>query len=170
MNKSKIKKLALTALFTAVIAASAWLSIPTPFGVNLAFSLFGVCIAAFCLGTKGAIWATLAYIALGAVGMPVFSLFSGGLGVLFGASGGFIWGFLPAAAICGISKSVSKKGVKFFLMLLAVIICHLIGVIQYSFVTGNGILIAFLTASFPFIIKDALLVLLASFVSKRIKI
>ena len=169
MKKTKIKKIVLTALFTAVIAASAWLSIPTPFGVNLAFSLFGVCVAAFCLGIKGSICATIVYIALGAAGMPVFSLFSGGLGVLFGASGGFIWGFLPTAAVCGIAKGIEKKTLKAMVMIFAVIICHIVGVIQYSIVTGNGIFIVFLSASLPFIIKDILLVFLANFVAKRVK-
>ncbi len=169
MNKIRIKKIAFTALFTAVMAASAWISIPTPFGVNLSFSLFGVCIAGFCLGAKGAVAATLAYIVLGAVGMPIFSLFSGGVGVLFGASGGFLWGFLPTSVICGITKIVSKKYVNIFLMFLAVVVCHIIGVIQYSIVTGNGILIAFLSASVPFIIKDIFLVFLAKFISKKVK-
>ena len=170
MDKSKIKEIALTSLFTAIIAAFAWISIPTPFGVNLTFSLFGVCIAGFCLEGKSAVAATLAYIVIGAIGMPVFSQFLGGFSVLFGTSGGFIWGFLPAAAICSVAKNISKKAIRIFLMIFAVIICHIMGIVQYSIVSGNGIFITFLSVSLPFIIKDILLVFLASFISKKIKI
>ncbi len=170
MKSFKIKKIALTALFTAVIAASAWISLPTPFGVNLSFSLFGVCITAFCLGVKSAIAATTVYIALGAVGIPVFSLFSGGVGVLFGASGGFIWGFLITAAICGIIKNCQKKKIKYLLMIISILICHALGIVQYHIVTGNNLIISFVSASLPFVFKDILLVFLANFVSKKIKI
>ena len=66
MKNKKIKNLALSALLTAIIAVTAWVSVPTPFGVNLAFTVFGVSIAAFLLGVKGALAATITYIALGA--------------------------------------------------------------------------------------------------------
>ena len=73
MHKSKIKKIAVTAIFTAIIAASSWISIFTPFGVNLTLQLFGVCLAGFYLGTKWGVVATAVYITVGASGLPVFS-------------------------------------------------------------------------------------------------
>ena len=170
MNKSKIKQIALSALFTAVITASAWISIPTPFGINLAFSLFGVCLTAFCLDIKSAISSVAAYIALGAAGLPVFSYFTGGIGVLLGASGGFLWGFLAIATLCGIAKNQTKKIIRYMLMILSVLLCHAAGTIQYCFVTGNNLWISFLSASLPFLLKDLIIVFLAEFVSKKIKI
>ncbi len=170
MNKTKIKKIAIAAVFTAVIAATAWISIPTPFGVNLAFSLFGVCLTAFCLDIKSALAATAVYIALGAVGLPVFSQFSGGFGVLFGASGGFLWGFLLTVVLCGVASKANKKLFKYLFMILSVLLCHTIGALQYSVVSGNNIWISFLTASLPFFAKDVILVFLAELVAKKIKI
>ena len=137
MKKIKIKNLALSALLTAIIAVTAWVSVPTPFGVNLAFTVFGVSIAAFLLGVNGALAATITYIVLGAAGLPIFSFFSGGAGVLLGPSGGFIWGFLAVAVLCGIAKNVEKIALKYLFMTLSVIICHLAGVIQYSIVYFN---------------------------------
>ena len=119
MRKIKTKKIALFALLTAVIVASAWISVIMPSGVNLAFTLFGVCLCGFLLGVKGAIAATGTYILLGAVGLPVFSAFSAGVGVLVGPSGGFLWGFILAAALCGAAKGVNKKTFKYLLMVLA---------------------------------------------------
>lgn len=170
MNKIKIKKIATAAVFSAVIAACAWVYIPTPFGINLTFSLFAVCLTAFCLDIKSAFAATAVYITLGAIGLPVFSQFSGGIGVLFGVSGGFLWGFLLTVVVCGVAKNNLKKTIKYLLMVFSVLLCHTVGVIQYSIVSGNDFLISFLTASLPFLIKDIILVFLAELIAKKVKI
>ncbi len=170
MKTLKTKKLALSALFIAIIAASAWISIPTPFGVNMTLSLFGVCLTAFVLGAKYALASTMVYIVLGAIGLPIFSQFTGGFGVLFGMSGGFLWGFLAVAVLCGIVKNAANTTIKYAVMILSVIVCHVAGVAQYSVVTGNNLWISFLSASLPFLLKDLLLVFFAVFVSKKIKI
>lgn len=170
MKKARIKKIALCALFTAVITACAWLSIPTPFGINLAFTLFGISLAGFLLGVKGATAAVAVYIALGAAGLPVFSNFTGGIGILFGVSGGFLWGFLLTAVLCGIASKASKKLLKYTFMILSVLLCHMVGITQYCIVTGNNVLAAFLTASLPFLLKDIILLFLAELISKKIKI
>ena len=170
MKNSKIKVISLSALFTAVIAVTAWVSVPTPFGINLAFTMFGVGITAFLLGIKGGLASTVTYIALGAAGLPIFSFFSGGMGVLFGVSGGFIWGFLAVALLCGIAKNKKTKKIKYLLIVLSVIICHAAGVIQYSIVTGNGFFACVLSISLPFLLKDIVILFLAYFISKKIKI
>lgn len=170
MNKTKIKQISISAVFTAIIAACAWISIPTPFGINLAFSLFGVCLTAFYLDIKNALFSTVAYLALGAVGLPVFSHFSAGLGILFGLSGGFLWGFLFTCIFCAIAKKTKSKTTKYFLMVFSVLICHIFGTVQYSIVTGNRLIVSFLSASLPFLIKDIFLVFVAEFVAKKIKI
>ena len=170
MKNTKIKKLALSALLTAIIAVTAWVSVPTPFGVNLAFTIFGVSIAGFILGVKGALAATATYIALGAAGLPIFSFFSGGAGVLLGLSGGFIWGFLAVAVLCGIVKNTNKKTIKYILMISSVLICHASGVIQYSIVSGNDILASFISVSLPFLLKDIIIVFVAQIIAKKIKI
>ncbi len=170
MKKSKIKKIAVTAIFTAVIAASAWISVFTPFGINLTLQMFAVCLAGFVLGAKWGAAATAAYLAIGAAGLPVFSAFTGGAGVLFGVSGGFLWGFLLTAVLCGIAGKTNKRFLKYLFMILSVLLCHTIGVTQFCIVSGNNLLVAFLTASLPFLVKDIILVFLAKIISKKIKI
>lgn len=170
MKKTKIKQISICAIFTAIIAATAWISIPTPFGVNMTFQLFGVCLSSYLLGVKGAVAATAAYIALGAAGLPVFSSFTGGIGILLGTSGGFLWGFLLTAVLCGISRKTQKKIIKYPLMILSVLLCHAAGVTQFCVVSGVGIWAAFLTASLPFLLKDLILVFLAEIIAKKVKI
>ena len=169
MSKSKINKMALSAIFTAIIAATAWISLPTPFGVSLTLQIFGVCLAGLVLGAKGALAATSVYIALGATGLPVFSLFTGGVGILFGASGGFLWGFMLTAVLCGITINQNKKTVKYPLLVFAVLLCHLTGIIQFSLVSGVNVWAAFLSASLPFLLKDIILVFVAEFIANKIK-
>lgn len=169
MKKQSIKQISLCAIFTAIIAVSAWLSVPTPFGINLTFQIFGVCLAGFVLGAKNAVLTTVAYIILGASGLPVFSSFTGGASVLTGASGGFLWGFVFTAFFCGISNRTENKFLKILINIFAVLICHICGIIQFSFVSGVSIYIAFLSASLPFLAKDFITVFLSAIVSKKIK-
>lgn len=170
MNKSKTKKIATTAIFTAVIAASAWICVFTPFGVNLTLQTFAVCLAGFCLGIKWGVAAVAVYIAIGAIGLPVFSAFSGGLGVLLGVSGGFLWGFLVSVALCGVAGGQNRKIIKYLLMISAVLLCHVTGVIQFCIVSGVNVWAGFVTASLPFLVKDFILVFLGEIISKKIKI
>lgn len=169
MNKSKTKVIAISALFTSIITATAWISVPTPFYVNLTFQTFGVCLTAFVLGTKKGISTVVAYIAIGAVGLPVFSSFTGGIGILFGASGGFLFGFLPCAVLCGTAIKVTQRPIKYLLMLFAVLTCHIIGVIQFSLVLGVNVWMAFITASLPFLLKDLIFIFIADFTANKIK-
>ncbi len=169
MKNKNVKKLSLTAIFTAIIAASAWISVFTPFGINLTLQIFAVCLAGFCLGARWGMAAVAAYIMIGATGLPVFSSFTGGLGVLFGMSGGFLWGFLITVFLCGVSKKAKHKTLKILLMILSVFACHITGVVQFCIVSGNNIPISFLTASLPFLLKDLLLAFLAQIVSEKTK-
>ncbi len=90
------------ALITALIAVLARLSIPLPFSpVPITGQLIGIFLSALLLGGKNAFIALLVYLILGAVGMPIFSYGLGGPGVLFGPSGGYLWGFLPGVYFSG---------------------------------------------------------------------
>lgn len=169
MNKSKIKTIAISALFTAIIAATSWISVPTPFGISFTLQTFGVCLAGFCLGAKMGLLSVAAYIAIGAAGLPVFSSFTGGIGIVLGTSGGFLWGFLASAVLCGIAGITNKRALKYLLMILAVFLCHAAGVIQFCIVSGVNVWAGFLSASLPFLVKDFILVFLAEFTAKEMR-
>ena len=96
--------LAMTAVLAALMAVAAPFSVaigPVP----LSFCTLVIYLAGYLLGGRRAALATLAYILLGAVGMPVFSGFSAGLGVLAGPTGGYVVGYLPLAALSGLAAS-----------------------------------------------------------------
>ena len=68
------------AMFTTLIAVLAQVSIPLPGGVPLTLQTFAVPLAGLILGAKRGTVSALLYVLLGAVGVPVFANFTGGLG------------------------------------------------------------------------------------------
>ena len=87
-KNSNLYKLVLTGIFAAVVAVCSWISIPAQ--VPFTLQTFGVFMAVGVLGGKRGTMAVLVYVLLGAVGVPVFAGFSGGIGALLGNSGGYI--------------------------------------------------------------------------------
>ena len=89
--------LAYVALFAVLIAVCAWISIPATIPFTL--QTFGIFAALTILGGRRGTYATVVYLLLGAVGLPVFSGFQAGIGTLLGATGGFILGFAAQALV-----------------------------------------------------------------------
>ncbi len=170
-RKSLIYDTAVTALFTAVIVLSAWISVPV-LSVPFTLQTLGVFIAVLVLGAKRGALAVFLYIILGAVGLPVFHSFQGGIGVLMSSTGGFILGFLLSAPIIGLFVHRKPFGVlrPIFGMILAQLVCYIFGVLWFCFVfdSGNGIVGAFFTLAVPFLLPDALKIILALIISKRV--
>ena len=88
MNTSRTRNLGRIALFAALMAVCAWIVVPAP--IPFTMQTFAIFLAAAVLGGKGGVIATMVYIALGVLGLPVFSGGKAGIGVLFGATGGYI--------------------------------------------------------------------------------
>ena len=86
----KIVAMVQIALFAAIIAVCSWIQIPMT--VPFTMQTFAVFCALTTLGGKGGTISILIYIVLGAVGVPVFAGFTGGIGILFGTTGGYIIG------------------------------------------------------------------------------
>lgn len=99
--KTSARYLTRTALFTALIAVCAYLNVGVFPGVPFTLQTFALFLACFVLGWKQAELCVALYLALGAAGLPVFSGFRGGVGVLFGATGGYLWGFLLLPLVYG---------------------------------------------------------------------
>ena len=81
-------------MFTAVLAVLSILQIPMPTGVPITLQTFAMALCGYVLGWQSGVAATLLYIVLGTVGVPIFAGMSAGPGVLFGYTGGFIFGFI----------------------------------------------------------------------------
>lgn len=160
-KKISARELVLVALFAALLAALSQLSIPLPSGVPLTMQTFAVALCGFTLGAKRAPQAVLVYLLMGAVGLPVFAGLMGGAGVLVGVTGGFLWGFLAMAALCGTRKPAFAAA--------GLAVCHALGVLQFNLVTQTPPAAAFALVSAPYLIKDAISVTAAYFASAAVR-
>ena len=169
MNKSKTKDLATVSLCAALMCVCSWIQFPS--AVPFTLQTFAVFFIALTFGTKKALTSTVIYILLGAVGLPVFSGFQGGVGALRGATGGFVLGFIPSVIAVSL---LARKFAKSFLSsavccLPGLAICYVSGLLWYVFVYGGGNLkSAFFVCVLPFIVPDVLKIILASTVSRRV--
>lgn len=166
--KNKTFSIIVSAFFTTVIVLLAQTSIITP-SVPITLQILGVAICGYTLSLKWALGCVVTYIALGSLGLPVFSLFQGGAQIVLGPTGGFIIGFIFLGVCCSLAQNFNKRAIKLSFGILGVLLCHLIGVIQYSIVSGNSITSSFATSSLPFILKDIILVVMAFYLSNVIR-
>lgn len=170
---SPILMIILAAMFAAIGAVTSWISIPMPSGVPITLQTFGMALIGYTLGYKYGTLSVGVYVALGAVGVPVFSGFKGGFGVIAGPTGGFIIGFIFMAAICGLCRLnkvkslgyVPKIIISIALGIIGLLVCHLLGVIQFMLLFNDSFAVAALKVSLPYLIKDIISVVVAYFVS-----
>ena len=156
MKKETIQKIVLCAMFTAVVIVLAQISIPMPTGVPITLQTFAVALCGYILGAKWGSFSIGIYVLLGAIGVPVFANFNGGLGAVLGLTGGFIFGFILLALFCGLPGR--GKVYKIIYGLLGLIACHVLGSLQYSLLSHNSFWTSALLVSVPYLVKDMIFV------------
>lgn len=133
---TRISRLTLAGLMTAVLCILGPLSIPLPFSpVPISLTNLAVFFAVYLLKIKGGTVCLLVYLCLGAVGLPVFSSFSGGLGKLAGPTGGYLIGFIFLALIQGFLMKCfpGKTAAAVVGMVLGMAVCYLFGTAWLAF-------------------------------------
>ena len=168
-GKIATKTIVEIAMFTAILAILSQVSIPMPSGVPITLQTFAVALIGVVLAWKFGAVSVVVYILLGAIGVPVFAGFSGGAQVLVNYTGGFIWGFIFMAALCGVGSVMKNKALGFVVGLAGLAICHLLGVLQFMVVMGMGFGESFALVSAPYLIKDVISVILAFVVGGQIR-
>ena len=146
-----------------------------PSGVPITIQVFGVALIGSVLGPKLSFVSVLTYVLLGGAGLPIFSSFHGGLGVLAGVTGGYIWGWLFMAPLCGIHlKQTSSflSNILFILFgLLGLMLDELAGGLQWAFLGETMSLCAILIYSATaFIPKDIVLTILGLLLGKQVRL
>jgi biotin transport system substrate-specific component len=96
----KLRMMIVTALFAAIIGVLAQITIPLPL-VPITGQTLAIGLAATILGSRYGMLSVILYIIIGAVGVPVFAEFSGGVSKLIGPTGGYLVGFIPSAFLIG---------------------------------------------------------------------
>lgn len=173
MEKSKFstKDLCMIGLWTAVIVVMAQISIPLPSGVPVTMQTFAIALAAVVLGAKKGGLATLIYVLLGAIGIPVFAGFSGGFASVVGPTGGFILSFPIIAFIIGLGADHKKSSTPFFIgmLVVSILVNYVMGIIGFCLVTKGSVMTAISACILPFIVPDVAKIAVASMVGLQIK-
>ena len=168
-RKKLITDIALSSIFIAVIVVSAQITVPMPYGVPVTLQTLTVALCGYCLGAKRSISSVAVYILMGIIGIPVFSNFNAGLAALVGKTGGFIWGFIPLVAACGLSQTADKRFFRLIGGIIGLACCHLIGIIWFMHLTGSGFIATALMVSVPFLIKDVVCVVVSELAAEKLK-
>ena len=173
-TKFKTIDMAVIAMFCALIAVCAWISIPAT--VPFTLQTFAIFLAVGVLGGKKGTIAVLVYLVLGIIGAPVFAGFKGGIGTLFGSTGGYIAGFLLAAlTMWAFEKIPCKK--RWIILILSMIaglcVCYAFGTAWFIKVYSAekspiGLKTALMWCVVPYIIPDLVKISLAFVLSGRI--
>ena len=172
-KRISVYDLVMVALFAALIAVCAWITVPG--AVPFTLQTMGVFLAVGLLGGKRGTASVLVYILLGAVGMPVFSGFSGGVGRLLGTTGGYIIGFLVAALAMWAMEAIFGKAKRVLpgSMLLGLLLCYTFGTVWFLVLytqTKGAISVASVLSMcvIPFILPDLLKIALALLLTSRL--
>ena len=177
-HSSRLRTLdmAYIALFAVLMAVCAWVTIPMPKPfVQFTLQTFAMFMALATLVGRRGLYAMVVYLLLGAVGVPVFSGFRGGLGVLLDTTGGYLVGFVAAAVVYWVitAKLGETYAVKIAACVLGLAVCYAFGtlwfLLLYTRASGPiGLTTVLGWCVLPYIVPDLLKLALALLLSKRV--
>jgi len=176
MKSQKTMQMAEMALMSAVLCVISPFTIPVPASpVPLSLALFGVYLSAMLLGVKKGTLSVLIYLLLGSVGLPVFSGFSGGIGMLAGPTGGYLIGYVLCATLVGglANRETFGKGKclfrrKFvrlvFAMVMGTLACYLFGTVWFMLIMEGTYTVAqaLLVCVVPYLLFDVIKIITAA--------
>ena len=170
-----VRKMARCALFSALLSVCAWVSIP----LGDSFVTLQTLGIFLCLGLLGGKWGTasiLIYLLLGAVGLPVFSGFRGGMGVLLDTTGGYLTGFLLAGLLYWALTHhfPNNKKAETAALVLGLLLCYAFGTLWYwkLYLQGGGsgaFTVVLIKCVVPYLLPDAIKLTVARLLTGKLK-
>ncbi|MCM1166390.1 MAG: biotin transporter BioY [Lachnospiraceae bacterium] len=166
-----VRSMVFMAIFAALICVAAPFSVPLPGLVPISLGTFAIYLTGAMLGGKRGAVAVCVYIMLGAVGLPVFTGFAGGLAKLFGPTGGYIVGYIPLVLLTGIFSEMPSKrhwtmpaG-----MALGTIVMYAFGTAWFMIMNGSPLQTALMSCVAPFLIGDAVKIALSTVIAAPLR-
>lgn len=170
-KKASVRGIVYAAMFGAMTALGAYLTIPIqPVPVTLQ-SLFANLAGALLGGYLGAL-SQVIYVLLGVMGLPVFAGGKAGLGVLLGPTGGYLIGFVIGTYLTGKIIELKKKP-GFILILIAMLAGNLViyglGITRLAIAARLSLAKAVAVGVIPFLPGDALKMIAAASLAIRLR-
>jgi len=156
-------------MFVAIVTICAQIAIPLPGGVPFTLQTWAILLAGLLLGSKKGAIVAVAYLLLGAVGVPVFANFSGGIFRFVGPTGGFLLSFPIMAYVAGIGANKNKATLVISGLVLAVIINFVCGMLFFMFIVNASVEGAFGATVLPFIPSSTFQIIMVIVVGSLIK-
>ncbi len=176
MKNMKTQDLVLIAMMAAVTCVLGPLSLSIPISpVPISLTNLAVYFAVYVIGARRGTISYVIYMLIGLVGLPVFSGFTGGVGKLFGPTGGYLIGFVFMAIVCGIfiEKWPANKILHFIGFILGTMVCYAFGTAWLAVQAHLGYGAALAAGVIPFIpgdlVKIILAMILGPVIQKRVK-
>ncbi|MHB1390415.1 MAG: biotin transporter BioY [Thermoleophilia bacterium] len=165
MNNLPLRDMIAVAFFAALTTVGAWISFPLPFSpVPIVLANFIAVLAGVILGSRLGALSQVVYLLMGVVGMPVFAKFTAGPGVLFGATGGYLFGYLLAAFTAGLlmeylprMPQVARLSIA---LTMGMIIVYLPGIPWLAHVAGFDISTALVKGLYPYLPGDVVKIII----------
>ena len=154
-----IRTITVSALFTAALSVSSLFVIPIPFSpFVLSLQTVIVNLIALTLKPVQSFYCIGVYLVMGALGLPVFSAGTSGIGKLFGPTGGFYFGFLLSAIAMSMlkGKTPNFKRYAVITLLIGIPLQHICAVIMMCIHNGFDVTAAFKSVSLPFLLGDVI--------------
>ena len=158
----KTRTLAIAGMWTAVVCVMALISIPTQ-PVPIILANFAILLTGALFSPRYAVMIAVAYLILGAAGVPVFAGMKSGVGVLFGMTGGYLLSYPLMALIVSLCTRMRRHN-KVMIgmgMVLAMLVCYGLGTAWYVVVAESAWSTAFMVCVVPFLIVDLTKIVLA---------
>jgi biotin transport system substrate-specific component len=176
-EQPRIGLLIKAAMFAAATAALAYVAFPVPFSpVPVTGQSFGAMIAGLLLPPRAAMGSQLAYLLAGAMGLPVYAGGRAGIGVLFGPTGGYLWGLVAGSYITSvmIESGTPHARIPTTLSCIAasvvggVVVVYALGVVQLALTARLGWLQALVAGALPYLPGDAVKAFVAGIAGARL--
>lgn len=166
-----IQDICMIGVLTAVIVVMAQIAIPMPLGVPMTMQTFAITLAAIILGSKNSTIATIVYLLLGAVGLPVFANFTGGFAKLAGPTGGFLFSFPIMAFLIGLGAEYYQRSKVLYIvfLILGTSVNYLIGTVFFCMLTDSPLSVGLGACVIPFLPTAVIKAVLASILGLAIK-
>lgn len=168
MYRLTTREIATAALFTALLAVSSFVAVPVG-SVPFTLQTYVVLLVGLVLGPRLGLLSTLSYLMLGLVA-PVYSGGTSGLAALLGPTGGYLWGFLPAAVVAGIAARHRRRGLADLSIAAAagLLPVYLVGVPWLAFQLDLGPAAAVTAGIVPFVWIDLIKAVAAALTARTL--
>lgn len=170
MRNERLKWLMLSAIFAALTAVLSQITIPLPL-IPITGQTLAVGLTATILGSRWGTVSILIYVLLGAVGLPVFSGASGGLQVLVGKTGGYIFGFIFTAYVTGLILEKTRNQFAWGLVanIVGMFVTLAFGAAQLKYVMDVPWNLAMAYGVTPFLVVGVVKAVLAAWIGIKVR-